>query len=148
APLLLGLEPGGARDGGDLVGGAAAAAHPGHGVRRVVPAVAVVLSGTPTATPAPRRAALPLARRGGRPRSGVLGLVTLRRVAVRALGRVPGLAPAPPAAAALASTGGLAVVARRGLGPLAGGVGGVRGRLRVVLGGVGLRRLVARRRLL
>ena len=58
AALLLRLEPGGAGHRGDLVGRAAAAPHPGDGVRRVVCRVGIVVAGSPAAPPAARGAAL------------------------------------------------------------------------------------------
>ena len=56
AALLLGLEPGGAGDRGDLVVAGAAAPHPGDGVLRVVGAAAAVLAGTAAAPATPRGA--------------------------------------------------------------------------------------------
>ena len=78
AALLLGLEPGRAGHGGDLVVGAAAAPDPGDGVGRVVPAVTVVVTGSAAAAPtAGGGAARP--RRSAGHRLGRRALVGIRR---------------------------------------------------------------------
>ena len=109
ATLLLGLEPGRAGHRGDLVVGAAAAADPGDGVRRVVPAVAVVLTGAPTTTPAPRRgAARPRHGLRGRVGGGIVRLVGLGRVGALGCRRLAArLAATAAAATAATARGGL-----------------------------------------
>ena len=158
AALLLGLEPGRARDGGDLVLGGAGPADPGDGVLGVVGAARTVLARPATAPPAARGAVTGLVVGVGR----ISVLRVLAGLALATLARGLAAATAATAAATTAGPGSVTIsgvrvgvsrpfrfvlrfVLRLVLGgsllgrlPRGGLLGGLLGRLRPVTG-VGLR---------